>query len=120
MYQIRFYRNKDGNSEPLEYIRELARKADKSSRVKLHKIQDYMGILQKHGTMAGEPYVKHLDGDIWELRPLRDRFLFAAWDGSGFVILSRFMKETQKTPRKQIDKAKKLLNDFRERVKKDE
>ncbi len=33
----------------------------------------------EHGTAAGEPYVKHLDGEIWELRPLRDRILF--WHG---------------------------------------
>ena len=116
MYQIHFYKDKDGRSEPLEYIRELASKANKSSRIKLHKIQDYMGILQKHGTAAGMPYVRHVEGNIWELRPLRDRFMFAAWDGSGFVILSRFMKDTQKTPKKQIDKAKRLFDDFRGRM----
>jgi len=36
-------------------------------------------MLKNRGTMIGEPFIKHLEGEIWELRPLRDRILFAAW-----------------------------------------
>ena len=73
----------------------------------------------KHGTAAGEPYVKHLDGDIWELRPLRDRILFFAWDGNSFILLSCFMKSTQKTPKREIEKAKRLMEDFKKRSRED-
>ena len=38
--------------------------------------------------MIGEPFIKHLEGEIWELRPLRDRILFAAWlDDSLFCFI---------------------------------
>ena len=47
--------------------------------------------------------MKHLEGDIWELRPLRDRILFAAWVGDSFVLLHHFVKKTQKTPQREID-----------------
>ena len=63
----------------------------------------------------GEPYIKHIDGDIWELRPIRDRILFAEWTGSSFLLISHFVKKTQKTPPREIKKAKRLLKAYRER-----
>ena len=66
------------------------------------------------GTNAGEPYVKHLEGEIWELRPLRDRILFAAWDGKNYILLHHFMKKTQKTPHREIEQAKANLADWKE------
>ncbi len=68
-----------------------------------------------YGTHAGEPYMKHLDGDLWELRPMRDRVLFAAWVDGSFVLLHHFMKRTQKTPPKEIQQAKKELADYKSR-----
>lgn len=74
-----------------------------------------MRILELRGTHAEEPFVKHLEDEIWELRPLRDRILFAAWNGDGFILLSYFVKKTQKTPKREIEKAKRLYADFVER-----
>lgn len=90
-------------------------KKDKDSRIKLNKIRDYIKVLSEYGTRAGEPYVKHLDGDIWELRPLRDRILFVAWMNGSFVLLHHFMKKTQKTPAREIEKAKREYADMLER-----
>jgi phage-related protein len=118
LYKIAFYRDRDGKEPVYEYLKELSQKTDKDSRIKLNKIQDYIQVLSKYGTRAGKPYLKHLDGDIWELRPLRDRVLFAAWANDGFVLLHHFMKKTQKTPKREIDKAKRELADFTERGKK--
>lgn len=69
-------------------------------------------MLSLNGLRLGEPYIKHLDNDIWELRPLRDRILFAYWDNNRFILLSIFMKQIQKTPQREIDKAKRNLKDF--------
>lgn len=43
------------------------------------------------------------------------RILFAAWNGRGFVLLHVFMKQTQKTPQKEIERAKRNLNDYQGR-----
>lgn len=115
MHEIRFYKDKNGREPVLDYIRELQARKDKDSRIKLNKIQDYIGVLSEYGTQAGEPYVKHLTGEIWELRPLRDRILFVAWYQGSFVLLHSFMKKTQKTPAREIDKAKRELADLIER-----
>lgn len=115
MYKIEFYCDQNGKEPVLQYLEELACKNDKDSRIKLNKIRDYMKILKEHGTRAGEPYVKHIEGEIWELRPLRDRILFVGWDGNRFILLHYFMKKTQKTPKREIEQAKRNMKDFVER-----
>ena len=120
MYEIHYYKDGNGNSPIADYLRELAAKCDKNSRIKLQKILDYIDFLSVAGVAAGEPYIKHLDGDIWELRPIRDRILFAAWNDNGFILLHHFMKKTQKTPQREIDQAKRNLTDYQERSEDDE
>lgn len=93
-------------------MQKLSKKKDKDSKIKLNKITAYINMLSLNGLRLGEPYIKHLDNDIWELRPLRDRILFAYWDNNRFILLSIFMKQTQKTPQREIDKAKRNLEDF--------
>ena len=112
MYEIFFYKDKNGKEPVKEYIKALSKRKDKDSRIKLNKIQDYIQILKSHGTFAGAPYVKHLEGQIWELRPLRDRILFVGWIDKSFILLHHFMKKTQKTPKKEIEQALKNMADF--------
>lgn len=115
MYEIVFYKTEKGEEPVFDFIRQLAAKKDKDSRINHNKIQEYMQVLATYGTRAGEPYVKHIDGEIWELRPIRNRIFFAAWANESFVLLHHFMKKTQKTPQKEIEQAKRELDDFRER-----
>lgn len=115
MHKIYFYKDRNGNEPVYEYLKELTTKSDKNSRVNANKIADYINILSEYGTQAGEPYIKHLDGDIWELRPLRNRVLFVAWVNGSYVLLHHFVKKTQKTPAREIEKAKRELADMKER-----
>ena len=115
MHKIYFYKDKNGSEPVYEYMLELSRKNDNDSRIKLDKINDYIEMLHQYGTLAGEPYIKHLDGEIWELRPLRDRILFVGWVNGSYVLLHQFMKKTQKTPAREIAKAKRELADLIER-----
>ncbi len=120
MYSVRFYKDKDGKEPLKEYLKELGTKTDKNSRINFNKIRDYIKTLSEYGTRAGEPYIKHLNGDIWELRPLRNRILFFGYDGQQFILLSHFIKKTQKTPKREIEKAKSLMSDYIERSKDNE
>lgn len=98
---------------------ELKKKSIKSkdARIKLNKIVEYMEMLEIYGTEIGEPYIKHIDceGQVYELRPLRDRFFFFYKKENQYIILNHFVKRTQKTPRREIEKAIKLIKDFNER-----
>ena len=109
MYEIYFYRDRSGREPVLDYMRALNNRNDKESRINLTKIREYVKILSEKGTRAGEPYMKHLMDDIWELRPVKNRILFAAWRQDGFVLLHIFVKKTQKTPRREIEQAKREL-----------
>ena len=120
MHTIYFYKDKNGNEPVLDYMRELASQKSKDSRIKLNKLNDYIELFSQLGTRAGEPYIKHLEDEIWELRPLRDKILFVAWLGGSFVLLHHFVKKTQKTPRREIEKAKRELKDLKERGLSDE
>ncbi len=119
MYKIFFYQDRRGKEPVYDYLKELSNRRDKDSRIKLNKCNDYIQALAEYGTKIGEPYLKHLEGEIWELRPLRDRILFAAWTSDGFVLLHHFMKQTQKTPRKEIEQAMRELEDFKTRSEDD-
>lgn len=77
-------------------------------------------MLRYNGLNIGETYVKKLDNEIWELRPTRDRILFASWHNNKFILLNIFMKQTQKTPKREIEKAKKMLKDYIKRSEEDE
>ncbi|SDB46808.1 Phage-related protein [Streptococcus henryi] len=115
MHKIHFYKDKHGNQPVADYIRLLQQRKDKDSRIKAGKILEYIDMLSEHGFHLNPPYIKHLDGEIWELRPIRDRVLFAAWIDGGFILLHQFMKKSQKTPKREIEQAKRELRDILER-----
>jgi phage-related protein len=64
------------------------------------------GLEQVH-----EPYIKHIEGPIWEMR-LRGRdgiarALYVTATGRRVVILRVFTKKTQRTPRREIKLARR-------------
>ncbi|PWL49980.1 MAG: addiction module toxin RelE [Clostridiales bacterium] len=97
-------------------LKDLAEKAktSKHARINKEKILTYIRALESYGTRIGAPVIKHIDGDIWELRPLDNRILFFYWKDDTFVLLHHFIKKTQKTPLRDIEQAKRNLADFLE------
>ena len=117
MYEVIFYSNDKGYEPIAEYIINLRKKSntDKNARINFNKIVAYIDLLCEKGTRIGEPVTKHLDGEIWELRPLDNRFLYAYYKDNKFIILHHFTKKTNKTPPREIKQAKRNLDDFIER-----
>jgi phage-related protein len=120
VFEIIFYKDIKGNKPVLDYLNRLNKRNNKDNRINVNKIYDYLDVLRQVGTAAGEPYIKHLDGAIWELRPIKNRILFAAWNGKSFILLHHFTKKTRKTPPSEIEQAKRHLADWEERSKNDE
>lgn len=62
-----------------------------------------------------EPYVKHLQGPLWEIRMRgKDGIARAAYvtaSGRRVVVVRVFPKKTQKTPRKEIELALRRAKD---------
>ncbi len=116
MYEIVIYSDRNGNEPVSEYLQELAKSKTKDSRIRLNKIGQYINVLKEYGTRAGEPYMKHIDGDIWELRPTSDRVFFGACVKGTFVLLHCFPKKSQKTPEREKQQAQKELADYLKRT----
>jgi phage-related protein len=57
-----------------------------------------------------EPYVKHLEGKLWEMRLMgRDgiaRSIYVTASGRRVVVLRTFVKKTQKTPPRELELAR--------------
>ena len=76
-----------------------------------------VNLIEQFGlTAVREPYVKHLEDKLWEMRLKgRDgiaRALYIAAVGERVVVLRAFLKKTQKTPRSEIDIALKRAKEF--------
>ena len=115
MHKIIFYQKSNGDTPVLDYLRTLQAEGSKDSRIKLNKISQYIKVLELKGTAAGKPFIDHLRGDIWELRPLRDRVLFGAEADGEFLLLHFFLKQSQKTPVREIEQAEREWKDYQER-----
>lgn len=115
LYQINFYRDRQGREPAREYLEALYNSKNAADRKRANKINDYIQVLSIEGKGAGEPYVKHIQGELWELRPSRDRIFFVAYVENSFVLLHHFFKQSQKTPQREIDKAMREIADLKER-----
>ncbi len=113
-YKIIFYKDRKGNEPVADYIRKLKEMSakNKDARVNLEKISEYMNILKRKGLNAGHPYIGRITDKIWELRPLSNRIFFFGCCGDTFVLLSHFIKKSQKTPDSEKEKAERLMKRF--------
>jgi len=117
VYKVKFYRDKNGESDIVNLLDSLKVRGEtsKTDRINRNKILAYIGALEQFGTRVGEPVVKHIDGDIWEIRPLSNRILFFYWKDNNFVLLHHFIKKTNKTPQREIEQARSKMKDYIER-----
>ena len=117
MYDIVFYENKDGYSELYEQFQALANLSEKQkdARIQFKQIILQIELLRRQGTRLPNNITKHIQDDIWELRPGNNRILYFYFKNNKFVLLHMFRKKTQKTPKKEIDKAIKEIMDYESR-----
>jgi phage-related protein len=108
---IYFYKTEQGNEPVREWLQQLS-SADKK------RIGEDMKTVQ-FGWPLGMPLVKHLDGDIWEVRIVLSkriaRVLFVL-DTKSMVLIHGFIKKQQKTLKADLDLAKDRVKKLRGRV----
>lgn len=112
MYQIVFYKDEHGKNSIMEELERLRSKKDKNSRINLTKTEDIINKLKIYGLSLGMPYIRKINDEIWEMRPLRNRILFFSYKNEKFVLLHSFIKKTQKTPKREIQRAMKEMNNY--------
>ena len=119
MYKIDFYEDRQKRQPVKNVLTDLRDKAktSKDVRIQYQKILTFIRVLEKYGTRVGEPVVKHIVDDIWELRPLAHRVFFFYWKDNKFILLHHYIKKSKKTPSYEIDQARRNKQDYIERYK---
>lgn len=114
MYTVEFYEKSNGNSELWDFIEDLRIKSssNKDARIQYKQVILYIQLLQDNGTNLPQNVAKHLVENIWELRPGNNRVLYFYFENNTFVLLHQFRKKTQKTPIREIEKAKSERDDY--------
>lgn len=83
-----------------------------------------INVLEEKGNQLREPYSKHLDDGIFEIRGKVGtditRVLYFFYYGKKIIITNGFIKKTQETPKHEINLAKSYRKDYLERVKNNE
>ncbi len=110
-WEIDFYEDEKGNTPVQDFILSLPAK-------EMAKATWIIDLLEKTGINLGQPYVKHIEGQLWELRPQQNRILYFLYDKI-FVILHGFKKKTDKLPLREKEIAIKRMKDYIERREKD-
>ena len=71
--------------------------------------------MEGFGPNLGMPHTKQLDGKLCELRLKGEegigRVFYCSVHENRIVMLHSFVKKTQKTPRKELDTARKRMNE---------
>lgn len=113
-FEIVFYDKPDG-SEP---VREFLLSVDDKMRARLLKT---INLLAANGTDMRMPYSEHLVDGIFEIRAKSgsniSRVLYFFVIGRRIVLTNGFIKKTQKTPKSELELAKKYRNEFLNRGK---
>ena len=114
MYTVEFYEKANGESELWNFLEELRVKSatSKDARIQYKQIGLYIQLLQDNGTRLQDNITKHIDEGIWELRPGNNRVFYFFFKDDTFVLLHHFQKKSQKTPRREIEKAKSERDDY--------
>jgi phage-related protein len=111
-WSVEFYTDRDNNSPVLDWYQTL----DDKTKAKL--IWTFQ-LLETNGIEVGMPYVKPLEDKLYEVRAEVNRHairvIYFLYTGRRFILLHGFQKKTQKTPKKELEKARKYLDDFLER-----
>ena len=108
-FEIIFYDKPDGTEPAMDFIMSLN---DKMQARILRTIK----LLSENGTDLREPYSKHLVDGIFEIRAKVSsdisRVLYFFVIGRKIVLTNGFVKKTQKTPKNEIELAKKYRNEY--------
>jgi phage-related protein len=108
-FEILFYSKADGTKPVKEFILLLQPKM----RAKILRI---INMLESNGTKLREPYSKHLDDGIFEIRAQVGsditRILYFFVVGKKIILTHGFIKKTQKAPASEINRAKAFRTEY--------
>ncbi|MFA5787747.1 MAG: type II toxin-antitoxin system RelE/ParE family toxin [Actinomycetota bacterium] len=110
-----FYRDASGREPVREWLDHL----EESDPSEYGKVRHAIDLLEEFGVHLSEPYSKQLGGKVRELRPGPWRITYFADPLRRFVLLTSFRKKGARTHPREIDRARRYMNDWIGRLRKD-
>ena len=111
--EVELYCTQSGKEVVQEFLDSLPDKA-------LAKVIRDIELLAQYAPNLHEPYTKHVDGPLWELRSKFSsniyRIFYFIWRDNKLVLLHGFTKKSQKTPPAEIAVAKRRMEEYRDRI----
>lgn len=107
-YIVGFFEDRQGNRPVEQY---LFQEKNLTDLVTMINVIQRLAIVGQD--LLDTKMAKHLEGPIFELRKDRHRILYAP-DGKRFVLLSAFLKKTQKTPAEEVDLAQERFAEYQD------
>ena len=113
-FEVLFYEKENGQCPVEEFLKKL----DVKMRAKMVGLLE---ILEEKGNVLREPYSKHLEDGIFELRckvgSNITRVLYFFYYQGKIILTNGFVKKVQKTPRTEIQVAKARRVEYIERMR---
>ena len=111
-FELEFYEHEDGTVPFNEFMEDL------NPKLQAKVLRD-LDILEKYGNTLREPYSKSLEDNIFELRTIFGnditRTLYFFYVGEKIIITHGFIKKQDKTPQREINKARAYREDWTRR-----
>ena len=114
-YTVEYYELEDGTRPAEDFILSL----DLKMRAKIFAVLE---LLEIKGPELREPFSKTLEDGIFEIRAKQgsdiSRVLYFFVVGRKVILTNGFVKKTQKTPPRELDRAKRYRADYLRRKEK--
>lgn len=108
-WSVIFYQTDSGRLPINEFLDEQDQKVRQ-------KIEAAIELLITRNITARPPLAKHIEGKLWELRVEQNTNIFRVfyffWVEKQIVLLHAFHKKSQKTPNKELQVARKRLQEY--------
>lgn len=117
IFELEFYMKENGKIPVQDFLYSL------NPKLRAKAFSD-IELLKKLGNELTEPYVKPLKGNknkgLYELRIKFSndiaRIFYFTYYNNKFILLHGFIKKTIKTPKNEIERARKYMEDYKRRA----
>lgn len=113
MFEVEFYKLENGERPVISFLNTLDKKMRTKAAMSLQ-------LLEQYGNQLREPQSKYIEDGIFELRIKFSsditRIFYFFFRDNKIILTNGFIKKTQKTPRSELNKAKKYKHDYERRA----
>ena len=102
--QIRYYSTSRGGLPVEEYILGLLPR-------ELAAVEAVLRLLMEHGLGAPGVSCRSVEGKLWEIKVGAHRIFYVVVQGAEMVLLHAYRKQSQQTPRKELELARRRLKE---------